>query len=586
MSKLLLVGGLSKTDLSGKVPGPGQLMLRRALRSASHDAQVANFATSLSPRMFPPLIVKELADIFARSVKPVVVEGKSLLARFWKIPQFKNDMETLKKLSQQLTAIEQSVFQQLGQELSTKIKNEGIDAVGFSLYLGSSTTGSMIMSNIIRAENPTLPIFFGGPQTSHFASSIYRGTSAPTALVVGEGELSIIRLANIIGDLKAGNLNQLSDIPNLVFQNEAGKIIATPRQRLSLQDWVAMSAGNYEDQDFKGVMKYAFIEASRGCLYRCRFCPQPMLSGSDRYLKPAKNVVDEMIALYNKFGLTHFELVGSSTPPSQAEEIADELIGRRLQGKFNWVLFMRGRDERAKTADPIELMKKLHSAGASSIFFGVEAADNETLKLMGKGEKIEDIKAAMIAARTAGIATIGSFIYPYPGMPANEGKLIIDFLKETRPLSAPSQALGLYPGTYVSDHAAEAGIEVVYPIQRDQFLYQIEQKAQPTMQSPEVLDYLLQYPLILSLPMRFWPPLPYKIDGNNYQEYVKLSNKLQTEIAKLGILLGFSHSHYLISQVLGLSPTDLSKEMFYCSLTGDPAATESLISRFNDKVNK
>jgi radical SAM superfamily enzyme YgiQ (UPF0313 family) len=229
-------------------------------------------------------------------------------------------------------------------------------------------------------------------------------------------------------------------------------------------------------------------------------------------------------------------------------------------------------------------MRKLKAAGASAIFFGVEAADNETLKRMGKGEKIEDIKAAMSASQAAGLATIGSFIYPYPGMPANEGNLIIDFLREAPPLSAPVQALGLFPGTHCSENAEQTGCEIVYPDERDQQLYQIGRKPKPSMHSPEVLSYLLRYPLILSLPMRLWPPLPYKIDGKSYKEYVAEVNKLQKRIAKLGILLGFSHSHSLISQVLGLSPADLSERMFYCILTGDPQMTENLISLFNSKI--
>jgi len=582
--KILLIGGLGHTDLSGKVPRPGLLMLRKALRQAGHEAVVENYSTALQSQMFPESIVKELTQIYERSIKPLVIEGKNLLLRFWKVPRLVRDINHLKEISKALSEVERGVFQMLGDEIAKRVKEEKFDAVGFSLYLGSSTMDSIIMADILREESPNLPIFFGGPQTTHFAEAIYRVTHAPTALVLGEGEISIVKLVEALDALKAGKLRDLSQIPNIVFRTHDGKIIATLRKRLSLQEWINLSAVPYEEGDFEGLMRYAFIETSRGCFYRCHFCPQPLLSGVERYLKPAHKVVDEMVEISQKFGISHFELVGSSTPPGQAEEIAEELIVRGLQDKFNWVLFMRGKDERPKGIPLPDLMKKIKSAGTSAIFFGVEAADDETLQKMGKKGTIADIKTAMLAAKAAGIATIGSFIYPYPGMPSDEGDRIIKFLREIYPLSSPVQALGLYPGTYDAMHAAEIGCEFIYSDINDQKLFLGGAKAAPSINSPEVLSYLLKYPLILSLPMRLWPPLPYKIGGKSYQEYVKDINRLQQRISKLGILLGFSHSHYLISQVLGVSPSVFSERMFYCSLTGDPQATEKLIALFNSRV--
>jgi radical SAM superfamily enzyme YgiQ (UPF0313 family) len=428
---------------------------------------------------------------------------------------------------------------------------------------------------------PELPIIFGGPQTTSFTETMFQRTSAPTALVLGEGELALTGIMNIIDSLTAGRLSDLSQVPNVAYRNANGKVVITARERLPFKDWVNISQTPYEASDFDGLMKYAFIETSRGCSFLCRFCPQPLLSGRQRYLKPAQVIVEEMVRLNQNFGISHFELVGSSTPPAQAEKIAKELIARGLENSFSWVLFMRGKDERDHGQEMDAIMAKMKRTGASAIFFGVEAAENQTLAKMGKNETIEEIRASMLAARRAGIATIGSFIYPYPGMPANEADLIIDLLKEVKPLSAPVQALGLYPGTYDAEHAEEIGCEILYPDKNDQMQYFAGRKPKATLNSPEVLSYLLTYPLILSLPMRFWPPLPYNIDGRSYPEYIKAVNGLQKRIGELGILTGFSHSHHLISQVLKLSPKELFERLFYCSLIGDPQATQALIDRFN-----
>ncbi|MFW6413732.1 MAG: B12-binding domain-containing radical SAM protein [Verrucomicrobiota bacterium] len=580
--KFFLVGGLGHTDLSGKVPKLGLLMLRQALKDAGHEAVVANYAMSLNEKIFPPSLSAELIQIYNRSVKPFVNDGEKAWQHPLKALRFGLDISRLRQVGSYLLEHEKTVFQELAEEIARQIETEGFDAVGFSLYLGSSTTGSIIIADILRQKFPRLPIFFGGPQTTHFYETIYRETQAPTALVIGEGETAIVELASRLDRIREGDLQCMLDIPNLCYQDESGKLVLTQRQRLTTEDWIDKSADVYQAADFHGLLRHAFIETSRGCSNMCRFCSQPLVSGTERYLKPASKIVDEMLQLYRELGINKFEFVGSSTPPSQAEQVADELISRGLEDAFSWVLFMRGRDESVRTESKVQYMNKMKRAGCSAIFFGVEAADNQTLEKMGKNETIEEIKESLIASRDAGIGTIGSFIYPYPGMPVNSDELIISFLEEVRPLSAPVQPLGLYPGTWCGENAEESGCEVIYPRREDWKAYLAGKKEKPSMDSPEVLRYLLKYPLILSLPMRFWPPFPYKIDGQTYRQYQKKTSSLQKQIAKRGILLGFSHSHYLMAETLGMPPSDFSERMFYCSLTGDGEVMKELVEKCNE----
>jgi hypothetical protein len=253
--RILLVSGLGHTDLSGKVPRPGLLELRKSLRAQGHDAQVVDCSASLASQTFTPDLVGATRKIYERSVRPVLMAGSK-----WRVPLLAWDMSRLKKISQQIAANEKAAFKNLGQQLARQIRDEAFDAIGFPLYVGGSTIGAITIADLLRREDPTLPIFFGGPQTTHFAETIYRQTQAPTALVLGEGELSIAALADIIDSLKAGRLNDLSRIPNLVYRAEDGHIRATHRQRLSLDEWLKLSSGIYDARDFDGLMKYAFIE--------------------------------------------------------------------------------------------------------------------------------------------------------------------------------------------------------------------------------------------------------------------------------------------------------------------------------------
>jgi hypothetical protein len=138
MSKILLIGGLGHTDLSGKVPRPGLLMLRQAVRQAGHEARVANYATSLMPRLFPPAQVDRLARIYERSLKPLVIDGKK--TRWHEQPRQAWDLHQLRQISRELAEIEKNTFQEVAAEIAAEVKAEKFDAVGFSMYVGSSTT--------------------------------------------------------------------------------------------------------------------------------------------------------------------------------------------------------------------------------------------------------------------------------------------------------------------------------------------------------------------------------------------------------------------------------------------------------------
>jgi len=62
-----------------------------------------------------------------------------------------------------------------------------------------------------------------------------------------------------------------------------------------------------------------------------------------------------------------------------------------------------------------ELLYKLREAGLRSISFGLEHMDNEVLKRMQKGEKVETHLEAIRMAKEIGLKVRGSFIVNGPG---------------------------------------------------------------------------------------------------------------------------------------------------------------------------
>ena len=171
--RLLLVGGLGTTDLSGKVPRPGLLMLRQALRQSGHDAVIANYSTSLMGRLYPADLVSRSAAIFERSVKPLFLDGKKPLRHPLLAARSLLDIRELKVLAGEQAAVEKNVVAEIGREIVDRVRTERFDAVGFSLFFGGSTVASIRLAESLRAAEPALPIIFGGPQTPHFSETIF-----------------------------------------------------------------------------------------------------------------------------------------------------------------------------------------------------------------------------------------------------------------------------------------------------------------------------------------------------------------------------------------------------------------------------
>jgi len=60
------------------------------------------------------------------------------------------------------------------------------------------------------------------------------------------------------------------------------------------------------------------------------------------------------------------------------------------------------------------LMKELYSAGFRSVFFGIETASDSIMKVIKKGETVDQVVNAIKMAKNIGFHVSGTFIYGFP----------------------------------------------------------------------------------------------------------------------------------------------------------------------------
>lgn len=135
------------------------------------------------------------------------------------------------------------------------------DIVALSCYIWNISK-TLILAEYIR-NNHTCLIVLGGPEVSFCGESLLDKYSFIDFISCGEGEWSFSSLINCLSEKK-----DLTDSEGLIFRDSKGNIIKT-----NLNSHNEMPPSPYCDEYFNALNgRIAYIEASRGCPYRCSYC--------------------------------------------------------------------------------------------------------------------------------------------------------------------------------------------------------------------------------------------------------------------------------------------------------------------------
>ncbi len=225
------------------------------------------------------------------------------------------------------------------------------------------------------------------------------------AVVIGEGESSMAEIAEAWG---AGA--PVGGVPGVLTRSGT----LTPRLLHPCLDEIPFPARDLlpnKDYIRHGRRKHGYsitsVMSTRGCPFHCEFCSNVVFGVSYRE-RSASNVVDEVEqALSLGYDRIHFADDVFTLNRGRVHAICDEIRRRRLS--FSWECLGRvdGMDR--------ELAADMRDAGCRRVFFGIESGSREILELMDKRITPEKARAAVSAAREAGLMTGAFFILYYPG---------------------------------------------------------------------------------------------------------------------------------------------------------------------------
>jgi radical SAM superfamily enzyme YgiQ (UPF0313 family) len=105
------------------------------------------------------------------------------------------------------------------------------------------------------------------------------------------------------------------------------------------------------------------------------------------------------------------------------------------------------------------LVDGMHSAGCSTLYFGIESGSQKVLERINKTMNLEEAARGVKMTIDNAIAVKCSFIIGLPGS-YEEQLCALDFIKATRPNFVPFHMLVPYPGTPVFNERQKWGIQI------------------------------------------------------------------------------------------------------------------------------
>ncbi len=274
------------------------------------------------------------------------------------------------------------------------------------------------------------------------------------AIVTGEGEFTVLEM---VGRLREGK--SLEGVQGVVYR-EGNRIRKNPPRPLIAD----LDSLPFPARELLGDAKryipppatyrrkpVAVVMTSRGCNRRCIYCFQldkERRSGI-RY-RSVENVMQEIEHCIAQ-GYREIKFIDDTLAADydRAMSIAREIKARRLD--FTWFA--------SACVNQVDrpLLDAFREAGCWAILFGAESGVQKNLNAIRKGTTIEQIRAAVKAAKAAGIRVSTPFLFGIPGETFEEGLQTIQFAMDLAPDIANFHAITPFPGTHLYDNLEKYG---------------------------------------------------------------------------------------------------------------------------------
>ena len=288
-----------------------------------------------------------------------------------------------------------------------RVAATGADVVGITTIC-SNFPIALLIAKAVRAALPAVRIVLGGPHVSSVARETMDAYPFVDAVVVGEGEHTLVELCGSGFDPA-----RLAHVSGLVFRQGETVVDTGPRplvtdlDTLPFPDYSLVRLKDYGA--LPGVDFAPSVEAGRGCPFQCTFCSTKSMWARKFRIKSPARLLAEMERLHASSGYSYFPTIHDNftTSKSYVHELCEYFAVHNRHG-LKW-----GASSRTDCLDETRL-DQLARAGCGDLFFGVESGSAGMQKRIRKGLNLDLFEPILDSMVARGIAATTSFILGFP----------------------------------------------------------------------------------------------------------------------------------------------------------------------------
>jgi anaerobic magnesium-protoporphyrin IX monomethyl ester cyclase len=315
--------------------------------------------------------------------------------------------------------------------------------------LTASYGRALDLASALKNHYPNCMIVFGGVHPSAVPEEVLANHQVDV-VAKGEMEGQIVDLDTALTDNTS-----LEGIPNLYYRSN-GNIVATPKStaRVDLNTLPPIPYELFTHPRYNlGV-----VLSSRGCPYRCIFCSHRVITDARYRFKNAVLIADEIELLYKQYHQKELWFADDDllVIKDRVYSLLEELRRRDLIGKIQFSFQVRADNTDEK------LLRTLYENGFKYVAFGMETGSERVMKVIQKGQTVQDWVDAVKLARRIGFTVGGTFIMGMPTETHEERMETVKFALKSGLYKARFNNATAYPGTKLFEMAkADGGLHIV-----------------------------------------------------------------------------------------------------------------------------
>jgi len=317
--------------------------------------------------------------------------------------------------------------------------------VAVTVMPGPQVVPAIEMSAAIRAAFPSIPIIWGGYFPTLYPDS---AVNAPYVdyLARGQGEQTLLDLLSRLSGAgppqgldSAHDLSAIREVAGLTWKQEGhavhnpdralippGELPLLPYERLK-------DVRRYLRPSFMGARTTVY-QGALGCRYKCSFCGVVSMWNGKTRLEPPERMWNALRMLRDRWGADSVQFFDHNF--FDQEDSSVPLLDVLGKLSMPWWCWARA-DTLANFAT--STWEKIRKSRLRMAYIGAEAADDETLKRMQKGSRVEHTLEVARRSREYGMIPEFSFILGGPEDPEGQIETTFEFIRKIKVVNPESE---------------------------------------------------------------------------------------------------------------------------------------------------